>query len=336
MTDPRTRLDQISAGYQDAVILLTANHLGVFDALRHAPRKTPDLARDLDCDPRSLEILLLALAGAGILTHDEAGQFALPADLAPLLDPDSADTIHSILDHHYHLLSRWVQLADVVRNGEPVRREEHRQTSDRSLRAFILGMKDISRRSSEEVADALPELGQCKRLLDLGGGPGTSALAFCRRWPSLHAVVFDLPEVVPIADEEIAAAGLPDRLHTLAGDYLHDPLLEENAEPYDAVYVSNIIHSLSEEETTLLMTRAAAVLAPGGLLVVKEFFLDDDRTTPPFGSRFAVNMLVGTTGGKSYTWTETERALAAIGFRNLERHPIAIHSGVLTARKRGA
>ena len=61
MNDPRAFLDCLSAGYQDSMILLSANHLGVFGALADGPRTTVDLAGDLDCDPRALELLLLAL-----------------------------------------------------------------------------------------------------------------------------------------------------------------------------------------------------------------------------------------------------------------------------------
>ncbi|HOX26800.1 MAG TPA: methyltransferase [Candidatus Krumholzibacteria bacterium] len=332
MDDPRRFLDRISTGYQDAIILLAANHLGVFGALRDGPRAVDDLADDLACDRRALEILLLALAGAGVLDRFATGQFATRAALAPLLDPAGPDSIHSILDHHHHLLARWTQLATVVRTGEPAADTAAPRTG-RALRAFICGMKDISRRSSQEVADLLPELGERRRLLDLGGGPGTSAITFCRRWPGLRAVVFDLPEVAPIAAEEIAAAGLADRISVLAGDYHVDPLLREGDEPYDAVYVSNVIHSLSEPETRSLLARTAGVLAPGGLLVIKDFFLADSRAEPAFGARFAVNMLVGTIGGKSYTWTEVESCCRALGMCDLSRSCVAVNSGVLTARR---
>ncbi|MBD3222573.1 hypothetical protein GF314_15165, partial [bacterium] len=177
MTDPRATLDRLSAGYQDAVILLTANHLGIFGALAGEPQTVTDLAHELDLDPRALDRILCALAGQGILDQTSPGTFALRQEYRPMLDPDGPETMHSILDHHFHLLERWVKLADVARTGNPARdRTEPR--SERSLRAFICGMKDISRRSSEEVADALPETGQCRRMLDLGGGPGTSAITF--------------------------------------------------------------------------------------------------------------------------------------------------------------
>jgi hypothetical protein len=332
MNDPRAFLDRLSGGYQDSLILLAANHLGVFGPLARAERDAASLAADLECDPRALEQLLLALTGAGVLEQPSPGRFRLPDALQPLLDPAGTETIHSILDHHFHLLDRWVRLADVVRTGEPARGADEKRTG-RSLRAFICGMRDISRRSSYEVAELLPELGRCHRLLDLGGGPATAAITFCRRWPGLRAVLFDLPDVVPIAAEEITAAGLDDRIATLPGDFLVDPLLPDGAAPYDAVYISNIIHSHDEDETRRLYARARDVMAPGGLLVVKDFFLDDDRARPAFGSRFAINMLVGTPGGKSYTWTETEADLAALGFTDIARREVAVNSGLVTARR---
>jgi SAM-dependent methyltransferase/predicted transcriptional regulator len=332
MTDPRATLDHLSAGYQDAVILLTANHLGLFGALVGEPQTATDLAQELDLDPRAVDRILCALAGQGLLDQTTPGTFALREEYVPMLDPDSPETMHSILDHHFHLLERWVKLAGVARTGDPARDRSEPRT-ERSLRAFICGMKDISRRSSETVADALPEIGRCRRMLDLGGGPGTSAITFCKRWPELAAVVFDLPEVVPIAREQIAAAGLEDRIATMPGDYHQGRLLADGQDPYDLVYVSNIIHSLDEQDTRSLLTAAANVLAPGGLLVVKDFYLEDDRTGPAFATRFAINMLVGTEGGKSYTWREVEQLCAELGLGEVRRVPVATHSGLVVARR---
>lgn len=330
--DPKAFLESIAHGYQDAIILLVANHLGVFGALAgQAPRSAAELAADLAVNARALDLLLCALAGADVLEQPEVGRFALRRDLVPYLDPEGDETLHSILDHHYHLMGRWSQLADVVRSGDPVARERRR--SGRQLRSFICGMKDISRRSSEAVADAVPQLGECRRLLDLGGGPGTAAITFCLRWPDLHAVVFDLPEVVPITEREIETARLSSRITTRAGDYHEHDFLAAGAEPYDAVYVSNIIHSLDSEQTRALLSRAVAVLAPGGLLVVKDFYLDDSRTRPAFGARFAVNMLVGTPGGKTYTWREMEDLYEGLGMVKVRRVPVAVNSGMVVGRK---
>jgi SAM-dependent methyltransferase len=332
----REIIDNAMSGYQDAAILLTAGNLGVFAALADPERpgrpgpalSAGELAAARELDPRALEIVLLALAGAGVLEHAD-GRFALPPEMAALLDPAGEESLASILDHHFHLMQRWVHLDEVVRTGEPVPRDPGGRSPDQ-LRAFICGMRDISRRSSVEVADAV-DLAGARRLLDLGGGPGTSSLTFARRFPQLECVVFDLPEVVAIAREEIAAAGLADRVGTRAGDYFADDL----GSGFDVVYISNIIHSLDPEQTAKLFAKSHAALEPGGRIVVKDFFLEDSRTTPARSARFAVNMLIGTAGGKSYTWSETEALLTDVGFGDFRRHPVATHSGVIEASRGG-
>jgi predicted O-methyltransferase YrrM len=330
--DARARLDQISAGYQDAIILLAANHLGVFAQLAHGSRTAAELAGELGLDARALELVMLALAAAGVVERRDDGGFRLPSEMAAFLDPAGAQTMVSILGHHHHLLDRWAHLADVVRTGRPAATQERR---DEELRAFICGMKDISRRSTVEVVEALPELGQCRCLLDLGGGPGTAAITFCREWPHMTAVVFDLPEVTVLAEAEIAEAGLAGRVMTKAGDFHTDAFLRLGEAPYEAVYISNIIHSLDPDETRALLAKAVDALAPGGLLVVKDFFLDDSRTMPAHAARFAVNMLVGTPGGKSYTWTETEAMLRELGVGDFKSLPVASVSGLLVGRRSG-
>ncbi len=323
--ESRARLDALAHGYQNAVILLTANHLGLFRALRGGPRTAADLAAELRVDGRALELVLLALAAEAVLVRAPDG-FALAPDCAPLLLPDGAQSQAAIYEHHYHLMPRWARLSEVVRTGRPApRAREGRQPDE--LRAFICGMADVSRASSEEVAAKI-DFAPFRRLLDLGGGPGTAALTFARRYPRLVCDVYDLPEVVAIAREEIARAGLAERVGTVAGDYFTDEL----GEGYDCVYLSNIIHSLGCDGIAALFAKARRALVPGGALMVKDFYLDDSRTRPASAARFAVNMLVGTEAGRSYTWAETKRLLEAAGFGEIRAVEVATASGVLIGR----
>ena len=344
--EARERLDTMVAGYQDAIILLTAGRLGVYGALAERPRTAAELATALELDRRALELVLLALVAAEILACETAADgaviFSITPSFRPYLDPASADTAASIMNHHCHLVGRWARLTEVLQSGQPVPRPAEGCT-EAELRAFICGMKDISLRSSQEVVAAL-DLSGFKRLLDLGGGPATSAIIFCQHHPGLNCVVFDLPEVVPIAEEEITAAGLGERITTLGGDYLATDSPDAGDDlgsggsgdigsGYDCVYISNIIHSLSPAETALLVGKSHAALDAGGTIILKDFFLADSRTEPAFGARFSVNMLVGSEGGKSYTWTETEQILTDSGFVDCQRHEIAKASGLLLARK---
>ena len=207
----------------------------------------------------------------------------------PYLLADSAETMVSILGHNVGMMHRWLQLPTVLRTGEPVPRPEK---SAEQMRDFICGMENVSRRSSREVVAAV-DLSGVKRLLDLGGGPATAAITFCRSHAEMQAVVFDLPGPVGIAAEQISAAGLSDRITTVAGDFHTDSF----GTGFDAVYISNIIHMLSPDETRGILGRAMACLNPGGRILVKDFYLHDNRVEPAFAAQFSINMLTATAGG---------------------------------------
>jgi SAM-dependent methyltransferase len=322
--DARARLDRIAHGYQDSIILLTAVQAGVFDALGEGAQTAPALAERLGLDARALETLLLALAAQGTLTL-EGETFMIAPEFADFLPADGAQTQANILRHNYHIMRRWVRLDEVLRSGRPVPRPEG---DAEQMRAFICGMADISRLSSLEVAERL-DLSGARRLLDLGGGPGTAAITFAQRWPELQAVVFDLEGPIGIAREQIQAAALAGRVATRVGDYLRDDF----GEGFDAVYISNIIHSLGPEDVALLAEKSARALTAGGRIVVKDFYLEDTRTRPAHAARFSVNMLVGTEAGKSYTLSETRRILEAAGFGAFESLDVAVNSKLLIGRR---
>ncbi len=319
------RIDTMANGYCNAAVLLTAYQVGLFDALAAGGRTPTEMAPELELDPRALDVVMHALAAAGIL-QQEGERFALVPETRPYLLADGAETMTSIMGHRLSLMRRWSLLEDVLRSGEPIPRA---QPTERELRNFICGMENVSRRSSRTVAERI-DLSGAARLLDLGGGPGTAALTFARRNPDLQCVVFDLPDPVKIAVEQIEAAGLQDRVTVRAGDFHSDDL----GEGFDVVYISNIIHSLAPEQTLALLQKSYRALVDGGRVLVKDFFLEDSRSEPSWAALFSVNMLVSTERGKSYTRSETLALLAEAGFGDCAVVDIPVNSKVITGRKR--
>jgi predicted O-methyltransferase YrrM len=325
--DPREKLDRTMLGYRSSLVLLTAGKVGIFAALENPGRTADEVAAERGLDPRATGQVLLALAADGWLSQDGQGRFAIRPEYRPLLLPEGERTLASILNHNHTCMQRWAELDVVLATGRPAPSSRRPRTAEH-LRDFILGMENISRQSSLAVLQTL-DLSPFRRMLDLGGGPGTSAITFARALPGLRAVVLDLEGPIRIAAEQIADAGLSDRVSTRVGDYETDDLGAD----FDLIYVSNIIHSLPPAETGALLAKCHRACAPGGTVIVKEFFLDDARTRPATAALFSINMLVHTEGGKSYTWRETEDLLGAAGFGDFERHEVAVASGLLVARK---
>jgi SAM-dependent methyltransferase len=178
------------------------------------------------------------------------------------------------------------------------------------------------------------DLSACERLLDLGGGPGTYAIFFCRHYPQLSATVFDLETTRPFAEQVIGEHGLEGRIGFRAGDFLEDSLGGDDG-PYDAVWMSHVLHGEGPTDAARLVARAADTLAPGGRLAIHEFILDDDRQGPLFATLFTLNMLLGTDQGRSYTDGELREMMAAAGLERIERVAVDLPnaSGVLMGVK---
>ena len=163
--------------------------------------------------------------------------------------------------------------------------------------------------SAQEVLQTL-DLGTYTHILDLACGPATYAITFLQAHPQMKATLFDKPEVIEIAREQVANAGLSERVDTIAGDCITDTL----GSGYDLVFMSNIIHSFSAEENASLVKRAYDALLPGGAILIKDFIMKNDRSGPAFGLIFALHMLVHTPGGDTYTHEEIKGWTDKAGF----------------------
>ena len=323
--DWKNHIDEMSRGYQGAAVLLNALRAGVFEILGDEALTPAQVAEQGSLDERAVDAVLRALVVLQLVQVDGENRFAIVPEARPYLLAAGDETLTSIMGHNLYLMRNWVHLDHTLRCGEPPRREER---SPRQTRDFILGMENVSRHSSKLVAE-LVDLSGVSRLLDLGGGPGTASLTFARANPELRCVVFDLPEPVAIAREQIAAAGLEDRVTVQAGDFHTDDL----GAGFDAVYISNIIHMMSAPETRRLLTRAREALVDGGQLILKDFFLEEPGLEPAAGVMFNVNMLAMTRGGKTYRRREVLTMLEDLGFADIRLVDVAVRSQLMLCRK---
>lgn len=298
--------------FQESRVLLTAVELDLFTAVGDgAPAET--VAGRLGTDARATASLLNALVAIGALTKRE-GVFSNTSETARFLAASSPDCARAGLLHIVHLWETWNTLSECVRTGtasaEPV--NEARQP-DRT-RAFIAMMHQRARGDAEQLARAAGAEG-ARRMLDVGGGSGAYSIAFAQANPALRADVFDLAPVVELAREYIRAAGLAERIGTRSGDMRRDEL----GRGYDLLLVSAICHMFGPEENQELFGRCYRALAPGGRLLMRDFILDPDGTSPRQAALFALNMLVGTPHGSTYTEAQYTEWLRGAGFGRVER-----------------
>jgi SAM-dependent methyltransferase len=128
--------------------------------------------------------------------------------------------------------------------------------------------------------------------------------------------------------EYVEREGLSQSVATVPGDYLNDGLGKD----FDIVFLSAIIHSNSPSENAELMMKCARALRPGGRVVVQDFIMDEERLTPSPGAIFAINMLVGTESGDTYTEAEVSGWMTAAGLSGVSRQGTPFGTSQISGR----
>jgi len=315
------RFRRLVGACQETKALFVAARLGVFNALRRGPMSAAEVASALDAPAGTLGLLLDALAGMELL-EKARGRYTNSPDAERYLADGGPESVAPLLRHQDRMWARWTGLEEKVRGRAPAPDEEA------ELRDFLGAMAVNGRIGAARVLEVL-DLGGVRRLLDLGGGPGSYAAAFARRWPGLSVTLFDHPESLPLAREALAAEGLAERVELRGGDLFED----DPGSGYDAVWASNLVHSYPPDRVRGILSVCRRALAPGGRLVLHDFFLDAEHTRPRRAAVFALHMLVVSRGGRTYSYDEMEEMLAAAGFGEFSRAAATEQSGILSARR---
>ena len=306
---PVRNVDDLMAvghGYQRAMILFAALKLGVFRGLATGGCDAPALARRVGADPGKLSILLDALAAQGLV--GKRGKTYRIAQIAREHLLPGPRSMESILLHHLDGWGEWGRLSVTVRAGRaPVGGADGGYQEN-----FIRGMEENARERAAAVVRKIP-LRDGDRLLDLGGGPGTYAVAWAQAYPRAEIAIFDMPGTLRVARKILREKGAEARIRMMEGDFLEDPL----GGPYDFLWISQILHAFPEADCRKLLRKARAALAPGGRVAVQEFLLAEGKTSPPGPVFFSVHMVAVTGGGRAYTAREIAAMLKAAGFRKI-------------------
>ena len=315
-------INELIRGFMPSRTVLTALELDVFTAV--AGGASADVVADrVQASPRGTEMLLHALAALKLL-RKENGLFKNTPLSARFFMEDSPDSARKALLHTANLWHRWENLTGSVCAGTPAPKPGDREW----VTTFIAAMDRNARERAQAVVTAVGAE-SIRRILDLGGGSAAYSIAFAQANSVLTAEVLDLAEVIPLTQEYVRGSGLADRIHTRAGDMLCDPL----GDGFDLILLSAICHMFSAEENRALFQRAFAALDPGGRLLIQDFILEPEKTAPRFAALFALNMLVSTREGSTYSEPEYASWLTAAGFTEVRRVRLPGPAGMLIARR---
>jgi len=301
-------------GFQPACVVIAAAELNVFTIISARPMTAARLARSVKGDVRAVTILLDALAAIDLLKKSAGADpvYSVPKAAAEVLAETGSQCVLGMVRHLGNCLRGWAQLADVVLRGKPALYRPSVLGEGGDLASFIRAMHEISEPLAAPLVAGLGRL-KFTHLLDLGGASGTWTVPFLRLNPGACATILDRPEVIPMARRMMKKAGLKDRVRLVAGDFMRGAL----PSGADLAWVSAIVHQNSRAQNRKLFAKVFSALEPGGMILIRDIVMDASRTRPEAGAMFAVNMLVNTSGGGTFTFGELRDDLSAAGFSKI-------------------
>jgi SAM-dependent methyltransferase len=285
------------SGYQTSRILLTALELKIFTTIDEKKMTSEDISHKIGTKKESTETLLNALTALGFLKKHE-GLFSNSPHSLQFLCEKSPDFLGGVF-HSNNLWDTWSGLTDAVKTGKHKKQKNVSEHNEDWLYNFIAAMHARAKKSAFDDIEQI-ELTGTKSILDLGGGSGVYGMAFKKRAGAAEVTLFDLPEVIPISEKFIESEGYTGKIKTLKGNFDIDPI----GSGYDLIFLSAIVHMNNNEKNIKLIKKCTEALNPNGRIVIQDYIMNEDRTDPVRGALFAVNMLVGTKGGTTYTQNE--------------------------------
>jgi SAM-dependent methyltransferase len=208
----------------------------------------------------------------------------------------------------------WLDINDVVRTGKPAAPVNLEQHGGEYFKGFVEALFGTHYRAARTLAEALSIAHKEKpvRVLDLAAGSGVWGIALARESPRVTVTAVDWPSVLEITKTVAGRWGLLPRFQFLAGDLLS----ADFGAGHHIAILGHILHTEGATRSHALLKRTFEALAPGGIIAIADFLVNEDRTGPPMALTWAVNMLVQTEEGDTFSFVEIDGWLRDAGFEN--------------------
>ncbi len=310
------RIQQFAWGYVPPFVIEAAIQNKVFDALDAGPKTVSELKVETGASARGLAAIMNVLVGLGLLAKDASGAYSLTPESATFLVSTKPSFLGGMIKHtSSQLVPRWLHLSEVVKTGEPVSPVNQETSGGEFFQEFVEDILPLSYPAAQVLAQALNLNARSGpvSVLDLATGSGVWGIALAQSCDRVQVTAVDWPEVLPVTRKITARFGVGGQFNYVAGDL-------ESADfgtGHAVATLGHILHSEGETRSRKLLKKVFDALASGGTIAIAEFLVDEGRRGPVGGLFFAVNMLVNTDVGDTYTFEEISAWLKDAGFTNV-------------------
>jgi SAM-dependent methyltransferase len=296
------------SSYWRSCILITAAQFDLLGWIGEVEKSPRAVAAHFGGHAVAWEMFLNALCGMGLL-RKRAEKFSNVQFSSRYLSGAGAN----FLLPNYDAWDTWGGLASSLITGKRPRSQKPFVSDRAKAKRLLRGLHLHAQQIAPYLIEKLPLTG-CRTLLDVGGGLGTFAAAFCRHYPRLRATMVEHPNILPLARRAVRDLGMAKRVRVIGLDFLRDAL----PRGFDTVFVSNVLHAHGVAQNRSLLTKLHRCLNPRGHLILRDVFMGRDRTAPEWGTLFSVSLLLHTPQGRCYALDEFLGWLRQAGFSRIK------------------
>jgi SAM-dependent methyltransferase len=312
------RLQQFGFAYAPPLIISAAVNNKVFDALQGGPKTVDQLKEETGASRRGLRAIMDSLVGLELLKKDRQSRYSLAPESQAYLLTGKPGTLAGFFGSILPVMvSRWLRLADIVREGRPAVAVNQETEGTEFFSQLVETIIPMSYAGAQKLAEHL-NVAKTKdelRVIDLAAGSGIWGIALTQKSPHIRVTAVDWAGMIPTTKRITGKFGVRDCF-----DFIEADLLEASfGNGYDIATLGHILHSEGEERSQQLLKKAFRALRPGGTIAIAEWLVDDDRTKPLPSLMFAVQMLVNTEKGDTFTFNEIKKWLEDAGFKKVRK-----------------
>jgi SAM-dependent methyltransferase len=278
----------------------------VFEALAGSPAELDELAARTGLTRRAARICADALVALGMLERDGERYRNSPPAAAYLTGTTPADLRPFLRFSDQISYPAWTNLAHALRNGP---KNQIDDLDPELQKIFSEGVEALNAGPAAELA-ATAHFATCRRLLDIGGGTGSWSIEVVRAHPRVTATVFELPQVIELAERRIANEGLTGRI-ALAGGDLRSADLPTG---HDICLLANVVHCFSPEDNQRVLAKARAAVEPGARILIVDNWTNATHTEPLIAALMAGEYAVNIEHGDVYSADEARDWLTNTGW----------------------
>jgi ubiquinone/menaquinone biosynthesis C-methylase UbiE len=312
------RLQQLGFAYAPPLIISAAVNNKVFDALDGGAKTVEQLQNETGGSARGLRAIMDALVGMELLKKNRKWKYSLTPESQAFLISNKPGSLAGFFGSVLPILvSRWLRLTDIVRDGRPPVAVNQETEGTEFFSQLVETIIPMSYPGAQKLADHL-KVAKAKeqmRVIDLAAGSGIWGIAVAQKSPQVRVTAVDWAGMIPTTKRITEKFGVRDRFDFIEGD-----LSDANfGSGYDVATLGHILHSEGEQRGRQLLKKTFRALKPGGTIAIAEWLVNDDRTKPLHSLMFAVQMLVNTEKGNTFSFNEIKKWLEDAGFKRVRK-----------------